>query len=71
MLALTLLLMLQGGDLTDAQGGNGLETPDAAACAAECEQRSVCQGHILIRRPQVLDHLCFSPFAFIWGTEPY
>ena len=25
------------------QGGNGLETADAAACAAECESRSVCQ----------------------------
>ena len=34
---------LQGGDLTDAQGGNGLETADAAACAAECERRSACQ----------------------------
>ena len=44
MLRFHQILLLQGGDLTDAQGGNGLETADAAACAAECEQRSVCQA---------------------------
>jgi hypothetical protein len=33
----------QGGDVTDAQGGNGLETSDPVHCANECETRSVCQ----------------------------
>ncbi|XP_059079608.1 uncharacterized protein LOC131877823 isoform X2 [Tigriopus californicus] len=33
----------QGGDLSDSQGGNGLETSSPEDCAAQCDIRSECQ----------------------------